>query len=267
MNTKMLQIKYSANNRKTGIWQKKKHKIWKESKSRDDHSAYGTGIVWTPKSWGGKQNLKKQNAVGKNIKYYPGGKSELSLTSAYLCFGSVLSFYLNCKRSGNGEQPLAFWSTGSSVQPSVLRAATCGSGMDGLLVPPHPCPPRASERWTQPQEAQNVPLCHAAGGDGQGDRCPSRAESQGLSPRAPGSEGFSTDLGARPGLRTPCLLGPSFQKPVGKEGAGGHWWLSRHAADNEEWALPSSPLPLPVMIRASLWPIIWVLEPWITMSS
>jgi len=53
-----------------------------------------------------------------------------------------------------------------------------------------------------------------------------------------------------------CLLGPSFQQPVGKEGAGGHWWLWRHASDNEEWALPSSPLPLPVMIRASLWPII-----------
>lgn len=180
--------------------------------------------MWTPKSWREKKkNLKKQNALRKNIKYHPGEKIRSLFDLGILRL--VLSFYVNCKQSGNG-QPSAFRSAGSSIQSSVLRAATCGSGMDGLLFPPHPCPPRASERWTRPKEAQNSPSWRAAGGDGQGDHCPSWTQPRGLSPRAPGSEGFSRDLVARPGLRTHVSLvhlsnNPWARKEPGATGGSG----------------------------------------------
>lgn len=66
------------------------------------------------------------------------------------------------------------------------------------------------------------------------------------------SEGFTGNLAPRPRCGLLDLCGQPF--PVA-------WSPGRQASDNEEWTLPSSPLPLPVMIQSPCGPLSEYLNP------
>lgn len=119
-------------------------------------------------------------------------------------------------------------------------------GTDGLLVSHHPCR-GASGQGTWLQEAQKGPSPHDTDRDQWGDL--PRTESLGLSPPGPRKGGHlsGSDHQARTlnfGSRRP--ISPKTCEPGRQRGAFGG--PGGHASDNVEWVLPSSPLPLPVLI-------------------